>query len=41
MRNRKQNKRQNKKDVKGLIIYLAGVMMWAYLLIDVLVGGVL
>lgn len=36
-----KNKRQNKKDVKGLIIYLAGIIMWAYLLISLFVGGAL
>lgn len=41
MRNRKQNKRQNKKDMKGLLIYLLSLILWAYLLIDVLVGGAL
>lgn len=36
-----KNRKQNRKDVKGLLIYLLSIMMWAYLLIDVLVGGVL
>lgn len=36
-----RNRKQNKKDMKGLFIYLAGVIMWAYLLISLFVGGAL
>lgn len=40
-RGKMRNKKQNKKDMKGLFIYLAGIMMWAYLLISLFVGGAL
>lgn len=34
-----KNKKQNREDLKGLLIYLAGAMMWAYVIISLIVGG--